>query len=147
MLQASELRIGNFILDDEGKVGKVEALQSDLHVKYMGVNDGPITFTELPDTGVMYGSDRYEGILLTPEILKAAGFEMDGTCQVPEWVHPSGFRFFDWYGTECCSVRMMGSFDVDLHYVHQLQNFFFALTGQELDIKLPVDGSREVESV
>lgn len=75
------------------------------------------------------------GITLTPEILKKFGFvywELDIDCTDPKdayWVHPKmKFAINNLYWT----VQKIGK---RVKYLHQLQNLYFALTGEELIYK------------
>lgn len=76
------------------------------------------------------------GIELSPEILEKAGFVLDASYQVPQWQHQSGFYFHDKYVIDCYSIHLMNAFDVEFNYVHQLQNFFYQITGSELPLNL-----------
>ena len=87
------------------------------------------------------------------------GWNMEYIIPIPltkEWLVKFGFDFSidTWYlkgvaiwETECCDakgneeigffyeLRDVGMMDMNIKYVHQLQNLYFALTGQELKIK------------
>lgn len=75
-------------------------------------------------------------IPITPEILEKCGFEywtLDHDCTDPNdayWVHKKmkfAINNIKW------TVQKL---DVKLSYLHQLQNLYFALTGEELEINL-----------
>ena len=83
-----------------------------------------------------YNPKLAEPIPLTEEWLVKFGFEeIDGflTLDLGSF---SGARFIFWYGDVLnlfCKSDMMLS--KQIKYVHQLQNLYFALTGEELTIK------------
>jgi hypothetical protein len=105
MIKANELRIGNWF-DFNGRPMQVR----------------PITIND-----IFYGK-IYEPLPLTEEWLIKFGFEKtplhyfkkDGIILSVE----------DFY-YEC----FLGSNSVIIKYVHQLQNLYFALTGEELEVK------------
>ena len=78
-------------------------------------------------------------ITLTEEWLKKFGFDFS----VDTW-YLNGVAIWE---TECCGakgneeigffyeLRDVGMMDMNIKYVHQLQNLYFALTGKELIIK------------
>ncbi len=65
-------------------------------------------------------------IPLTPEIMVMAGFGKGG----------EGFYYKNGIEYNLDEQLLEGIGDVPLQYVHQLQNLYFALTGQELTIDL-----------
>lgn len=117
MITAKELRIGNLV-NFEGDMISVTA--GDIH--YFDEN-----------------LDSFDGIPLTPEILEKAGFEKsdfrtdilynrlhiecadDGRFYY--YIHIDGDDYYDWRALE-------------IKHLHQLQNLYFALAGEELDINL-----------
>lgn len=131
MIQATELRIGNWVMTDNSEYWTREYRH---------------TYTEV-DIDVLIGVDtklnlRYDPIPLTPEILEKAGFgkrplqkpkSSDGliygllnTTIVYGRTTEGGYSYFlDGYHN-----------DVEVLSLHQLQNLYFALTGTELQIEL-----------
>lgn len=85
-------------------------------------------------------SDRMKGILLTPKILEACGFKSKGGWMGLNWStsyydEPVElvFEFMDQYlSVFCADTRMIC---IENPHLHQLQNLYFALTGQEFEIK------------
>lgn len=124
MIQAKELRIGNWIKSNnphDGRFVKLKYFHEDLHVVFF-YNEAIGAFVK-----------DIVGIELTPEILKKCGFEFKPTGEeVYEqiwkigafeiWEHDSGF---------CHDFHHGG----DVNHLHQLQNLYFALTGEELTFK------------
>lgn len=133
MIKPEELRIGN-------------------RVRVVGphtVGDGYTTLSKHDLGGIyLYGGEyAIEPIPLAPEILEAAGF---GATHAADNVHTSYYsddmkleldfdhRHHDW------GYRpFMGdeTFGIGIQYLHQLQNLYHALTGQELEVKFPAHAS------
>ena len=83
-------------------------------------------------------SELYQPILLTEEWLLKLGFERTYNSQFRlKYNLPCDFIGFDISKTEEKSMegfRYFGHY-IKIKYVHQLQNLYFALTGQELTFK------------
>jgi len=117
MLEAKDLRIGNYIMQDE-EVKYVQSLSRS-------INDW--------DRTNGFRTQDFQPIPLTEEWLLNFGFEYHHDTPHPNKVfrklHTEGFIDLEqikhyYYG---------GSFtSVECRYVHQLQNLYFALTGKEL---------------
>lgn len=127
MINPKELRIGNWVLDtiylEEDEIGK------PLKIEYFH-------FTQ--------PGDYFSPIPLTPEILEKAGFravdaEIEGFTRVhgrPFYSIVSKSQIFTltdepygvWHYIDFPYTR--------LQYLHQLQNLYFALTGEDLNIEL-----------
>lgn len=125
MIQANELRLGNLI-DFEGLPSVVKEIDSQGVVVFIG------------ETGETEWIDlfQFNPIPLTEEILLKCGFEkIENNWKVLSY---SNVFYFSW-------ERLAGSaFSLDnesiylphIEYLHQLQNLYFALTGEELEINL-----------
>ena len=111
-MKAQELRIGNLI----SKKGRIEKIHS---VSRQDARD----------------YSKIEPIHLTEELLLKFGFD-------EKQAHDGIFGFEKdnfWYINEH-QIRFNHGWiilDIKLKYVHQLQNLYFALTGEELTIKEP----------
>ena len=129
-MKANEFRVGNWLVYVwENEVG--------LPVKeYMRIE--PIDIWRMEDDEFM---ELFEPIPLTPEILKKCGFNSDLTI-TPKWLSDNLAKF---------SIRVIiNKLHITIHkdrdkqffsfgsikYLHQLQNLYFALTGEELNINL-----------
>ena len=122
-MKAEELRIGNFIEN-----------AAHNYIKITGYDIGMLSESKL-------SMGSCSAIPLTPEILEKAGFEsndIDDNWTIYEdeekWIagmnikpHRNGYCFNP-YGNEVLGVQC--------YYLHQLQNLYYALTGQELTINL-----------
>jgi len=129
MIQPTELRIGNSVFY-EGEVWFIDSIHQDV----CGVMKG--------ERGAIILYNRMSPIPLTPEILEKCGFGEN-----PQHEHPA----FDEYSLLSNNRFAIGDFNgeywvVDgidqwllehkIYYLHQLQNLYFALTGEELKVQL-----------
>lgn len=147
MIQASELRIGNWVFDDENIFCQISGLNSVKKAKFEDWDtqygaDGPLV--EYPELDGIYISQVINPIPLTPELLVKCGFMKVGlpgsyyqsyrrsvntmdelAIYTPEWV---------------MKYQTQGSgFARSLEHVkhlHDLQNWWHALTGTELEVNL-----------
>lgn len=114
MIKATELRVGNL------------------------VNKGSKTF--VADFITIQMAHNYDPILLTPGMLEKCGFENRNNI----FYHKSGRYFivpmaagtYSTFITDFESQKDIGEMITGNKYLHQLQNLYFALTGEELKIKL-----------
>jgi hypothetical protein len=122
MISANELRVGNFLLEtkiDNNDIGfTVSRIDED--------------FLE-----ILMGSRNYEAlhpIEIIPEILEKCGFELLSTL-------PRGLKHW-WsakmqgYLVEHNDSYKWAGYETPFKYLHQLQNLYFALIGEELEINL-----------
>lgn len=130
MIDTRELRIGNWIMfNDYNPIQEVFMMVSDLSYEF-GINN-PI---RIPDS---YRQPHYYSIPLDEEWLLKYGFEKSYRTEdvrsvqyvlkemtILLHVNPI-FGSFHYFGNP---IVLLG-------YVHQLQNLYFALTGEELTIK------------
>ena len=127
MINEKELRIGNLVMFRKDKIVEVSNL-------------GNLFETIETVNGLRYGSDdinEYNPIALTAEWLEKFGFEKL-TDKNKGWKQTSfslnNGRFIVNFDDGLLTVNfLIGS---EYKYVHQLQNLYFALTNEELNIKL-----------
>jgi hypothetical protein len=127
MIQANELRIGNWVMHPNGDV-KISA----------------------EDIGSKYSLDACNPIPLTPEIFEKAGFEKETPDDKYGVVYKKDkFNFiirrvnfgmigkddFGW-SFELSDETNWATIVSKLQSLHQLQNLYFALTNTELNIQL-----------
>jgi hypothetical protein len=120
-MKANELRIGNYLQDNVTKTTvKVVELSKDCISTYV------IDRSKYP----LKDGWKLEPIPLTEEWLLRFGFEKRSIIKQNDsyylngkvvWATENGFRYFQ-------------NRDI-IKYVHQLQNIYFALTGEELKLK------------
>lgn len=134
MLNASELRIGNLVFSDTEPSNPIvtilEILQGYANTSY---KEYP---AEIAKNSILY--NRLHPIPLTPEILEKCGFVKDRNgWHMPETQFSLTEQFYP-----CWLDRMLWPQDISdfkrqsLQYLHQLQNLFHALTGEELKIQI-----------
>jgi len=144
MIEAGELRIGNRIKfkDKYFTIFGISFL-SDIDSKRKGfvvdLIDNIKKINETPFT------KDIEPISLTPEILEKCGFENDDNLSIRYSLrilddYELVFGRFDFEpdrkGIWLDCDDSFYSKDLKITYVHQLQNIYFALTGEELQINL-----------
>lgn len=132
MIQANELRIGNLI-QANGPIMEVRRVGEASVELYLHGSEADNWDEDLEDC---------TPIPLTPEILIAAGFREENKA---EWSIEYENDFFIVAKNLVVGVEIYLGFDVDIYhevlyerikYVHQLQNLIYALSGNELTIKL-----------
>lgn len=140
MIQANELRIGNWVLDDEGTICKVCRVQSPRFTAYNGVEYIHV-YIQIKDR---YFETQYvDPIPLTEEILLKCGFELGAynwymlmfkNKNIKINIKSNMLCIESYYDGEIkSSMQILG---LEKKKLHQLQNLYFALTGTELEIKL-----------
>lgn len=108
-MKAEELRIGNWVINGSGSYTTVDQMDFE-----------------------QWTFDNMKPIPLTPEILGKCGFELFPWG----WVKKSSNDFGIRLQVHSFSYEVSGNNPVKIKYLHQLQNLYFALTGEELEIKL-----------
>ncbi len=112
-MKANELRIGNWVL------GASRGLPQQIT---------PATLYQFDKLNVL-------PIFLTPEILEKAGFE-----KTMAWTYAidlvGNIKLVYYLGERGVSIGFKDYSDFKCEYLHQLQNLYFALTGEELNIEL-----------
>lgn len=133
MIDVRELRIGNIVNDDTN-------LAQEIGCKVVGIvesiSEENIELKYLRSDGDTFYGDEYpinlSPIRLTEELLLMCWTDYD-PIRKSYYDSPSGFIFqFD---GEWCTISY-GEYRLKaIKYFHQLQNLYFDLTGQELEIK------------
>jgi hypothetical protein len=115
-MEAKELRIGNYYNGDISKE----------------VNIQQITYEDIKELFQDSQDDYYQPIKLTEEWLFKFGFQIDDKdeCYIYDTVHLVSL----YKGFNGGYQRIINGYNdgVELNHVHQLQNLYFALTGEEL---------------
>jgi len=136
MIKANELRVGNMFWEDYGGYKVVTAINSN------NVGDAPNTVSARSIKGTVsgqYSCSQIEPIPLTPEILEKCGFRQQGKRNLYSdgklafMEDADGFTFFI---KDVSNVLYKSVANSKIYYLHQLQNLYFALTGDELKIEL-----------
>lgn len=120
-MKASELREGNWVYKPEAD----EQTQIFAH--------GIAAFALRETIRKESEPSMYEPIPLTEEWLFKFGLE-NGTTQALEKITCAKVMYESWQ--KCCTLYSgHNCLHVKIQYVHQLQNLYFALTGEELELK------------
>ena len=126
-MEAKELRIGNLIYGVSDRIETVIGLGSDTISAYPG---------KLVDAQMFFTEDDFTPIPLTEEWLIKFGFEKHHLYS--EQYNKDNYSIvfckdncIDFWIADCddCGVA------VKIPFVHQLQNLYFALTGEELGLQ------------
>ena len=129
MLGANELRIGNLVLDDTSKnIMIVSRIESVDHTEWNSGDQYNIRCLQF-GTIETYYDGNFKPIPLTEEWLLKLGFY--------KYKGDNSDCFLNGFET-ACNMRMLfykGSLIKNINFVHQIQNLYFALTGEELTIK------------
>lgn len=135
-MKIQELRLGNYVYDDEDVVVQVRMLLDQSYKDY-DVGD-PVLFSKEGDSKTLYYSD-IKAIPLTVKWFKKCGGKNGGEkllfISMPKIKAELHFEIKP-YGNVVVLKSDFGEFiPDDIEYVHQLQNLFFCLSGEELTIK------------
>ena len=126
-LQANELRIGNWVR---------------LYLNHEDYNEFNIELADLNLIANSKSGREYQPIPLTEEWLLKFGFEFnhqneywkhyqnDKGFNISQWVHTTKFAGFEKFG-----LFYYGDGYLEVKCVHIFQNLYFALTGNELEVK------------
>lgn len=133
MVQANELRIGNFISSPRGELEIVEigVKNNDYYATFNGIHEG-------------YYLEVCEPIPLTQELLLKCGAKLREVNCGWEYYDIDGFVisvnvkdkrvFFSAFDRD--GEKYVNDFDLELETIHQLQNLYFALSNKELEVNL-----------
>ena len=139
-MKPQELRIGNLVTDNFGiSVYTVDSINSK-GINLFVEDDG--NWSELAKTwvGAEYSFDDIKPISLSEEWLLKLGFVKNNGKHGEYYSHNVFIRFVIWVDHEglfvCGRDEVKGcTAVVESKYVHQLQNLYYALTGEELEVK------------
>jgi hypothetical protein len=131
MIKANELRIGNWVMyyDKPLRVDDLTYLY-DLDDDWEGwvMNGAPIEKDRI-------GQNPIDPIPLTPEILEKAGFK-SAEYTDDLWLEIGGEHSITYRDGKLLLECHDSFYNINFEYqsLHSLQNLYFALTGEELDI-------------
>ena len=130
-MKAEELRIGNYVLDEDREISKIEQISSDNIHKFTLVSGDAIN---------IYPSNIYP-IPLTEEILLKCGFVKNGNSHLLLNLD-NGFNLSAYgysFRNSKYEVILTDTINNELtivKHLHQLQNLYSALNQEELKITL-----------
>lgn len=144
MIKVNELRIGNLIME-AGEQSNVYMIDRG-GISFYRINDIPVN----KETGCTLngGEDRFNPIPISPEWLKRCGFKWDnGYLKISlkyaklrlgfyAGVSDKMSMFQTGLPGEGSPVTEIGFGENHPDHLHQLQNLYYALTGEELSITL-----------
>lgn len=135
-MKKQELRIGNLVLDKDDKVFSIYGiLENSILIKdaYIGMPIEwikPIQLTEEWILNFGFTKQKVTKKLYSLKNLKSKTWF--SLWEVGDYVDPNELTFKEpkiWYSFD------NNNYDVKIKFVHQLQNLYFALTGEELILK------------
>ena len=131
-MKANELRIGNLIHHNNDGINEVVEIKS-IGYKAEGYSGYYLTYKGGSSTlESLFGDDYLNTpIPLTEEWLVKFGYKYKSYGYGEEEWKQWSFKGYSLNGFTC------NTSGVNIKYVHQLQNLYFALTGEELTIKQP----------
>lgn len=142
MIQANELRTGNWV-----NIQSHDQYAQIIEIKSGRPDNRDFVRISSPNLDTQFAVEisQIVPIPLTEEILLKAGFEIGGYNFV-EVTHPKHPRLFFVIGNNFDSIwwnyniqgtsKECESSQIEIKYIHQLQNLFFALTGEEIKIEV-----------
>ena len=125
-MTAEELRIGNYVLDEENKVRLVTELSRALIRTSFDL--------------ILLASE-VKPIPLTEEILLKCGFEINGKYYRSKYIQDS-IKLIYYFNQRVLYFKYKGEFSPMIQIpraiesLHELQNIYYALTGEELEAHL-----------
>lgn len=126
-MKANELRIGNLVNDEE--TTHIVVGVDNYYVKSYWHKD--IKEETLYETPI----SQIKPIILTEEWLIKFGFERNNLDENNTWLNLK-YRYLNFSSDESVNFNKvylsLNKMDITCKYVHQLQNLYFALTGEEL---------------
>src|ERR1700754_2553922 len=144
MLHAKELRLGNKVFNPKGEIITVQQLLSNTLIYDTQINIsrkvanagryGDTYTTEVIELIKEIDFQDVTPVSLTPKILEKCGFR---NFVRDEWIISVGNTHTDFtFSGEGLRLRHSTPTRVGIKYLHQLQNFFYAITGHELEVDL-----------
>ena len=123
-MKQNEIRVGNCLIDPR-------AYDKELNKKF-GVDDSP--YFKVTARDIQF-AEEYKPIPLTEEILLKCGFKKDTKGVLV--LNKNIYSLILWGGEVSVYLKIDESvLSIEINYLHQLQNLYFALSGQELEVNL-----------
>ena len=133
-MKANELRIGNFVFDDENKPMKVARVETQECTDFNG-NDEFNVIIEHIDKNIGYYESKINPIPLTEEWLKKFWLLNNAPVSSREYTlffKGSNILMVNHYENGWLIKCDWWSVGILIKYVHQFQNLYYAITQEEL---------------
>lgn len=143
MIHVKELRFGNKIRTRQGKVITVQQILSNTVVydSKIELNHEPVTagghgnsnnyYTQLNEVVQEVDCNDVDPIQLSEDVLRICGFR---NYLREQWILKIGNSNFDWEFVDgTLRLRNPAPCLNGIQYLHQLQNFLYAITGYEME--------------
>lgn len=145
MIHAKDLRFGNKVQTQEGEVITVQQILShsliyDTQIKVnreVAAVRGSLRTayaSQFVEVVKEAGFQEVEPITLSPKVLEKCGFR---NFVREDWIYSFGNTHIDFeFSDDGLKLRQPTPGQVNMKYLHQLQNFIFSVTGHELTTEL-----------
>lgn len=122
-MEAKELRIGNLVeYEDDESIFKVTSIEKS----GLGVENES-------ESVIWIDIDKFDPISMTEEWLLKFGFKINDEGR-HKTVSNNEVKFYITYFNEVLFMDLLNR-NIHIKYIHQLQNIYFAVTGEELEIR------------
>ena|ERR1700760_266149 len=148
MVNPKELRISNYLYDEDGAIIKINGFAPHSHSTRCDEEEGCVILFDIygQDGNIRQGyeneSSNCNPIELTPEWLGRCGFMQENNAWHINKPLSYTEAYFSLFDNNLCKgnldLQLNGSYYMLLpriKYVHQLQNIYYFLSGEELTIK------------
>jgi hypothetical protein len=145
MIHAKELRYGNKVQTQDGEVITVQQVLAHSLIYDTQIKVSREATAVRGSLRTAYASQfvevvkeanfqEVEAIFLTPRILEKCGFR---NFVREDWIYSVGNSHIDFeFTSEGLKLRTPVAGQINLRYLHQLQNFLFFVTGHEIEPEL-----------
>ena len=121
-MKATEVRIGNYVYDTKGEINKINLAAIEYLLRYGSS-----------------GACQVKPIPLTEELLRKCGFQQRPIRNDSYSLFLQEFCIYR--NEDTCHFELPNEYGgtgsyIEIKYLHQLQNLYFSLTGEELTITL-----------